>query len=59
MDFSGFSFTKSDDGYARNELDVGRDLYSFLTQFFQLFPSFQDNDLYITGESYAGMCIVI
>ena len=51
----GFSFTDSDDGYARNEEDVARDLYSAITQFFTLFPEYVTRDFYITGESYAGM----
>uniref|UniRef100_A0A8D0G6Y4 Probable serine carboxypeptidase CPVL n=1 Tax=Sphenodon punctatus TaxID=8508 RepID=A0A8D0G6Y4_SPHPU len=50
---TGFSFT-DDTGYAVNQVDVGRDLYSALTQFFQLFPDYQKNDFYATGESYAG-----
>uniref|UniRef100_A0A8C0IWS7 Carboxypeptidase n=1 Tax=Chelonoidis abingdonii TaxID=106734 RepID=A0A8C0IWS7_CHEAB len=50
---TGFSFT-DDTGYAVNQDDVGRDLYSALIQFFQLFPDYQKNDFYITGESYAG-----
>ncbi|XP_017771434.1 PREDICTED: venom serine carboxypeptidase [Nicrophorus vespilloides] len=49
---TGYSFTKN--GYAKNESDVGRDLYSTLTQFFTMFPSLQNNDFYIAGESYAG-----
>ncbi|XP_067648755.1 probable serine carboxypeptidase CPVL isoform X3 [Haliotis asinina] len=51
---TGFSFTGEDSGYATNEEDVGRDLYSFLTQFYQIFKEYQKNDFYITGESYAG-----
>nr|XP_028606665.1 probable serine carboxypeptidase CPVL [Podarcis muralis]XP_028606666.1 probable serine carboxypeptidase CPVL [Podarcis muralis]XP_028606667.1 probable serine carboxypeptidase CPVL [Podarcis muralis]XP_028606668.1 probable serine carboxypeptidase CPVL [Podarcis muralis] len=51
---TGFSFTDDDAGYAANEDDVGRDLYSALIQFFQLFPDYQKNDFYATGESYAG-----
>uniref|UniRef100_A0ACB8FUC8 Uncharacterized protein n=1 Tax=Sphaerodactylus townsendi TaxID=933632 RepID=A0ACB8FUC8_9SAUR len=50
---TGFSFT-DDTGYALNQDDVGRDLYSALIQFFQLFPDYQKNDFYATGESYAG-----
>ena len=50
----GYSFTKSDDGYARNETIVGEDLYNALLQFFQLFPELQKNEFYVTGESYAG-----
>ncbi|XP_072365490.1 probable serine carboxypeptidase CPVL isoform X2 [Scyliorhinus torazame] len=51
---TGFSFTDHDEGYAQNEDDVGRDLYSALLQFFQIFYEYQQNDFYATGESYAG-----
>ena len=51
---TGFSFTDSDAGYANNEDDVARDLYSALDQFFTLFGSYRPNDFYVTGESYAG-----
>ncbi|XP_042332542.1 probable serine carboxypeptidase CPVL isoform X1 [Sceloporus undulatus] len=51
---TGFSFTDDEKGYAKNQDDVGRDLYSALIQFFQLFPDYQKNDFYATGESYAG-----
>lgn len=51
---SGYSFTESDDGYARNETAVGEDLYNALLQFFQLFPELQKREFYVTGESYAG-----
>ncbi|XP_041366345.1 probable serine carboxypeptidase CPVL isoform X2 [Gigantopelta aegis] len=51
---TGFSFTAMDSGYANTEDDVARDLYSCLTQFFTVFPDYQKNDFYITGESYAG-----
>jgi vitellogenic carboxypeptidase-like protein len=50
----GYSFTNSDDGYARNETIIGEDLYNALLQFFQLFPELQKNEFYVTGESYAG-----
>uniref|UniRef100_A0AAZ3RYX5 Serine carboxypeptidase CPVL n=1 Tax=Oncorhynchus tshawytscha TaxID=74940 RepID=A0AAZ3RYX5_ONCTS len=51
---TGFSFTDDDRGFAQNQDDVGRDLYSALTQFFQIFSEYQSNDFYATGESYAG-----
>lgn len=51
---TGFSFTDDDRGFAQNQDDVGRDLYNALTQFFQMFPEYQDNEFYATGESYAG-----
>lgn len=51
---AGFSFTQDDRGYARNEVDVGRDLHEALQQFFTLFHEYAGNDFYASGESYAG-----
>ncbi|XP_076679453.1 venom serine carboxypeptidase [Andrena cerasifolii] len=51
---TGFSFTDNEKGYATNETHVGRDVHTLLVQFFKLFPELQDNDFYVTGESYAG-----
>ncbi|XP_030788252.1 probable serine carboxypeptidase CPVL isoform X3 [Rhinopithecus roxellana] len=47
---TGFSFTDDSHGYAVNEDDVARDLYSALIQFFQIFPEYKNNDFYVTGE---------
>lgn len=51
---TGFSFVDKDEGYAKNEVDVGNDLYEALIQFFTLFPDLQKNKFYASGESYAG-----
>lgn len=51
---TGFSFTSNDQGFARSQDDVARDLYSGLTQFFQIFSDYAANPFYVTGESYAG-----
>ena len=51
---TGFSFVDKDEGYARNEVDVGKNLYEGLQQFFTLFPALQKNKFFVTGESYAG-----
>ena len=51
---TGFSFTDDEAGYAMNQEDVARDLYSALTQFFTAFEMFLDNEFYVTGESYGG-----
>lgn len=51
---TGFSFTDSDDGYARNENDVGLNLQLALSQFYKLFPELKNNEFFITGESYGG-----
>ncbi|XP_073977711.1 venom serine carboxypeptidase-like [Rhodnius prolixus] len=51
---TGFSFTNSPAGYSTNQVQVGRNLYIAIRQFLYLFPELKDNELYITGESYAG-----
>nr|AAZ43093.2 serine carboxypeptidase 1 [Triatoma infestans] len=54
---TGFSFTINPLGYAKNQVDVGQNLHTALQQFLTLFPKLRTNDLYITGESYAGKYI--
>ncbi|XP_054285109.1 venom serine carboxypeptidase-like [Macrosteles quadrilineatus] len=49
----GYSFTGKH-CYPHNETAVGADLYEAVVQFHQLFPNFQKNKFFITGESYAG-----
>lgn len=51
---TGYSFTEKEEGFAKNEDDVGGNLYTALQQFFLLFPELQNNDFFVTGESYAG-----
>jgi len=51
---TGYSFTSNDQGYARTQDDVARDLYSALTQFFQIYTDYATSPFYVTGESYAG-----
>ncbi|XP_012229989.1 venom serine carboxypeptidase [Linepithema humile] len=51
---TGYSFTDNEKGYATNESHVGKDIHTALVQFFQLFPELQNNDFFVTGESYAG-----
>lgn len=50
----GFSFTNSEEGYAKTQDDVARDVYEALLQFFTVFPEFIARDFYIAGQSYAG-----
>ncbi|MGH0140968.1 UNVERIFIED_CONTAM: hypothetical protein FKN15_024026 [Acipenser sinensis] len=51
---TGFSFNDDDKGFARNQDDVGRDLYSALNQFFQIFSEYQNNEFYAAGEMFGG-----
>ena len=50
---TGFSFTEKA-GLATNRQDYMTTLYSFINQFYRMFPALQKNDFYIAGESYAG-----
>ncbi|XP_022166518.1 venom serine carboxypeptidase-like [Myzus persicae] len=51
---TGFSYTGDDSGYSTDQMDVARNMYAALVQFFELFPEYQHNDFYVTGESFAG-----
>ncbi|CCG82284.1 Carboxypeptidase cpdS [Taphrina deformans PYCC 5710] len=42
---------------ATGEFDVSQQFLGFLQQFFQEFPSLQNKNMYISGESYAGRYI--
>jgi carboxypeptidase C (cathepsin A) len=56
---AGFSYT-SNNGYCKDTKGcVARNLYSLLTQFYTVFPEQQKNELWITGESYAGAILAI
>ena len=50
---AGFSYAQ-DQALPHSQVEVGRDLYEALTQWFTMFPEFQANDFYAFGESYAG-----
>jgi vitellogenic carboxypeptidase-like protein len=51
---TGYSFTKSEQGYVHNEDEVARDLYAMLTQFFVVYHEYAQSPFYVTGESYGG-----
>ncbi|XP_061584741.1 lysosomal protective protein [Cololabis saira] len=54
----GVGFSYSDDTkYATNDTEVSMNNYLALKEFFQLFPEFSKNQLFLTGESYGGIYI--
>ncbi|KAL1497428.1 hypothetical protein ABEB36_008403 [Hypothenemus hampei] len=53
---TGFSFSTKGQ-FLSDQTQVGEHLYSALTQFFTVFPELQQNEFYISGESYAGKYI--
>ena len=49
---TGFSYTESKDGFVTNQKEVGEDLLTFLTKFYELYPKFQQLPLYICGQRH-------
>ncbi|XP_078105659.1 lysosomal protective protein isoform X1 [Sander vitreus] len=55
---AGVGFSYSDDkNYTTNDTEVSMNNYLALKEFFRLFPEFSENQLFLTGESYAGIYI--
>jgi len=51
----GVGFSPSfDDFYVNNSDFAASDFHSFLLQFYEIYPYLKTNQVYITGESYAG-----
>lgn len=53
----GFSYADTPEGIVHNDTSTAEDAYAALTVFFEGFPEYQQNDFYISGESYAGMYV--
>ncbi|XP_038605896.1 lysosomal protective protein [Tachyglossus aculeatus] len=55
---AGVGFSYSDDkAYGTNDTEVADDNFLALREFFRLFPEYGSNELFLTGESYAGVYI--
>merc|ERR1712137_502741 len=53
----GFSFSQNPSGYTTNDNQTAIDNYHFLQGWYEEFPEFSSNPLWLTGESYAGVYI--
>lgn len=52
----GFSYTnRSKDLLELGDRVTAEDSYAFLLEWFKRFPNFKSHNLYIAGESYAGI----
>ncbi|CAG8690784.1 14354_t:CDS:10 [Cetraspora pellucida] len=53
---TGFSYVNAT-GYLRNVSQVPGQFLTFLDKFFEIFPEFSKDDMYLAGESFAGTFI--
>jgi carboxypeptidase D len=53
---TGFSFTNQN-SYVNNVTQVPQQFLLFLDRFFEIFPEFSQDDIYMAGESFAGIFI--
>jgi len=51
---TGFSYAKNTSGYVIDEAQVAADFYTFLQNFFKMYPQYASLPFFITGESYGG-----
>ncbi|KAK7105696.1 lysosomal protective protein-like [Littorina saxatilis] len=52
----GFSYS-SDQNYTTNDAMTAAENHAAMTDFFNKFPEYRDNELYITGEGYGGIYV--
>jgi len=53
----GYSFAKTLDDRNHNDMTTSEDAFAALQSFFKAFTEYLPNDLYISGESYAGIYV--
>uniref|UniRef100_A0A8R7VFH0 Carboxypeptidase n=1 Tax=Triticum urartu TaxID=4572 RepID=A0A8R7VFH0_TRIUA len=53
----GMSYSLNKSDYTTGDLKTAADGHTFLLKWFELYPEFQSNPFYISGESYAGIYI--
>jgi cathepsin A (carboxypeptidase C) len=51
----GFSVATTPDDLLHSDMSQSDDAFEALKDFYRAFPAYRSNDLYITGESYAGI----
>jgi len=53
----GFSYSDTPSDYNTNDLKTAQDNYAFLRLWYEIYPEFKHNRLWITGESYGGVYV--
>ncbi len=51
----GFSVAQTADDLLHSDMSQSEDAFTALRGFYDAFPDFRSNDLFVTGESYAGI----
>ncbi|KAH7518130.1 hypothetical protein FEM48_Zijuj09G0139200 [Ziziphus jujuba var. spinosa] len=54
---TGFSYSKSSQGYQSNDILYASQAYEFLQKWLMAHPKFMKNSLYIGGDSYSGKIV--
>ncbi|XP_073117930.1 serine carboxypeptidase 1 isoform X1 [Elaeis guineensis] len=53
----GMSYSNDKSDYTTGDLKTASDSHKFLLKWYELYPEFQQNPFYISGESYAGVYV--
>jgi len=53
----GFSYSSTESDYNTNDTQAALDNFVFLEKFLETFPQYGNSDVYLSGESYAGVYI--
>ncbi|KAK7350563.1 hypothetical protein VNO77_09326 [Canavalia gladiata] len=53
----GFSYSENETDYTTGDIKTASDTHTFLLKWFELYPEFLSNPLFIAGESYAGVYV--
>ncbi|VVA92715.1 unnamed protein product [Arabis nemorensis] len=53
----GYSYSKDKSDYTTSDTKTASDSHAFLIKWFKMFPEFQSNPFFISGESYAGIYV--
>ncbi|EEF40337.1 serine carboxypeptidase, putative [Ricinus communis] len=54
---TGFSYSKSQEGYYTSDTESSQAIYQFLRKWLVDHPKFKNNPLYVAGDSYSGMIV--
>lgn len=53
----GFSYSNDTSDYKTDDAQTAKDAHTFVLKWLKLYPEFQSNPFYVSGESYAGVYV--